>query len=504
MSKYNNIDPVESKVEQLITKTTNSVVEGLSKNVPFKTVVAGIGISVAVPLITEKALQWFRYWWRIRSENRFRGMAKVRITRTENISLFNKIIKYLAFQINSGELVAKGYSCSYGDEGELYLATEPLAGATEPFNIEYVNCDFTIRTIFADDQKPTAFDIYGPSVELVQKFLKHASVPCHLGGRFVIKKIVKNAVDAVPENICVVKNFENLFLSKENTMRIRDGLKNFDNSKVVYQKFGLPYKKGYLFYGQPGTGKTATALAIAREMDRPIYKLKFSDIKDETGLTSLVKLLHPGSLLLVEDIKIEEEKVEIVIAQTDPEGKKKKSKKGKDASPAPPDDDDDDVQPSYQVEKKTKGLALDLLLNLLDGYTGLDDVIIIFTSNFPETIKKALIRPGRIDEKIEFKYADRFQIRNMLKFFMEYDISDKDLDEIPEHKFSTAMVIHTFITPNLHNVEKVVDLLKKGEIDELDVFDDKVERGGITLQLAKMLPPVPGLVDKKDQSGSNP
>ena len=65
-------------------------------------------------------------------------------------------------------------------------------------------------------------------------------------------------------------------------------------------------------------------------------------------------------------------------------------------------------------------LTLSGLLNIMDGILETPGCIIIMTSNYPERLDGALIRPGRIDLKIEFPYCDAMMIIDLIAKF--YDV----------------------------------------------------------------------------------
>lgn len=65
-------------------------------------------------------------------------------------------------------------------------------------------------------------------------------------------------------------------------------------------------------------------------------------------------------------------------------------------------------------------LTLSGLLNIMDGILETPGRIIIMTSNYPERLDGALIRPGRIDLKIEFPYCDAMMIIDLIENF--YDV----------------------------------------------------------------------------------
>jgi SpoVK/Ycf46/Vps4 family AAA+-type ATPase len=96
-------------------------------------------------------------------------------------------------------------------------------------------------------------------------------------------------------------------------------------------------------------------------------------------------------------------------------------------------------QPFPKVEKVEKvekdvidSLKLDLsfLLNLLDGVLELPGRIVIMTSNYPEKLDHALIRPGRIDVTADFKKCTNETIIEMLEFFYDIELETSELKSI--------------------------------------------------------------------------
>ena len=83
------------------------------------------------------------------------------------------------------------------------------------------------------------------------------------------------------------------------------------------------------------------------------------------------------------------------------------------------------------IKKEEDSVNLSCFLNILDGIIELHGVMIIMTTNHPEKIDEALIRPGRFDFKYEFKRASKKIIKEMLQF--KFELSDKDVEKYTEH-----------------------------------------------------------------------
>lgn len=174
---------------------------------------------------------------------------------------------------------------------------------------------------------------------------------------------------------------------------IKDGLVNdIENyldpkTRRFYIENIIPYRRGYLLYGPPGTGKTTMATAIAGEYRMEVYLLSLAqDGLTDPILDNLFDWLPRKCILLLEDID------SAGIGREDMIKAKEKQQKKK--------DDKQDGQ-----EDEQRGITLSGLLNNLDGVQAAEGRIILMTTNSPDSLDKALVRPGRIDRKVLFGHA---------------------------------------------------------------------------------------------------
>lgn len=169
------------------------------------------------------------------------------------------------------------------------------------------------------------------------------------------------------------------------------------NTRRWYSNRGIPYRRGYLLYGPPGTGKSSLSLALAGFFRMRIYMVSLSSsLASEENLATLFAELPRRCVVLLEDIdtaglthtrdetKGEGDQETVMPAAVAP------SKPG--APPATP------ALPGR--------LSLSGLLNILDGVASQEGRVLIMTTNHLEKLDKALIRPGRVDQIIEFGRAD--------------------------------------------------------------------------------------------------
>jgi chaperone BCS1 len=78
-------------------------------------------------------------------------------------------------------------------------------------------------------------------------------------------------------------------------------IEKFKNAQERYRKLGVPYHRGYLFYGPPGSGKTSIVSALAGHFGISIYGINLTDFNDKS-LLKAINEVPPKSLILFEDI----------------------------------------------------------------------------------------------------------------------------------------------------------------------------------------------------------
>jgi chaperone BCS1 len=180
------------------------------------------------------------------------------------------------------------------------------------------------------------------------------------------------------------------------------------NHPEWYIERGIPHTLGIMMHGIPGAGKTSTIKAIARDTNRHIFNLSLREYTTCTQLTNLfyndtVRIMSEQSqvtyniprhkrIYVIEDIDC---LTDVVLARDEGQGQ--------------------DQDQGQKTAGNGDALTLSFLLNLLDGVLETPGRILIITSHYPEKIDSALIRPGRIDVRIEFKRASREFVLDMLR-----------------------------------------------------------------------------------------
>jgi 26S proteasome regulatory subunit T2 len=165
----------------------------------------------------------------------------------------------------------------------------------------------------------------------------------------------------------------------------------------LYEEMGIRPPKGVILYGVPGTGKTLLAKAVANQTSATFLRVVGSEL--------IQKYLGDGPKLVRELFRVAEEHAPsiVFIDEIDAIGTKRYVTRNR----SPPQN----VNPLYRYESSSGGereiqRTMLELLNQLDGFDTRGDVKVIMATNRIESLDPALIRPGRIDRKIEFPLPD--------------------------------------------------------------------------------------------------
>jgi 26S proteasome regulatory subunit T2 len=148
----------------------------------------------------------------------------------------------------------------------------------------------------------------------------------------------------------------------------------------LYEDIGIKPPKGVILYGEPGTGKTLLAKAVANSTSATFLRVVGSEL--------IQKYLGDGPKLVRELFRVADELAPsiVFIDEIDAVGTKR-------------------YDSTSGGEREIQRTMLELL-NQMDGFDALSEVKVIMATNRIDTLDPALIRPGRIDRKIEFPLPD--------------------------------------------------------------------------------------------------
>lgn len=233
--------------------------------------------------------------------------------------------------------------------------------------------------------------------------------------------------NALPQGFCSFtkskftsnRSLKNVYLSQIDELQTRVDF--FMKRRDWYDSKGIPHTLGIVMYGVPGCGKTSTIKAIANETKRHIFNIMLSEIKTKEALKDLfyndtIHVMDDGKLgalniplrnrlYVIEDIDAMKS---VVVKRSDEEIRNEEEQKRR-------------IDADVELLKQTQGesiarnmlkgkqdadtdkLDLATLLNVLDGVRETPGRIIILSTNYPERLDEALLRPGRFDMMLEFE-----------------------------------------------------------------------------------------------------
>lgn len=250
------------------------------------------------------------------------------------------------------------------------------------------------------------------------------------GNRTVIYRGQKQGVDYLDWVRCMARPprpLSTVVLDKPQKDAFISDIKEYlhPRTRRWYSNRGIPYRRGYLLHGPPGTGKTSLCFAVSGMLGLTLYLLNLNAKSlDEDGLMSLFADLPRRCIVLLEDVDsagITKKRAE---DDNNPdETNDDKSKLAKTAAAAaaasgalPTTDGTTPTTttPTTDLEKPA-GLSLSALLNVIDGVTASEGRILVMTTNHAEKLDPALLRPGRVDMTITFGYAGRDDIEELFR-----------------------------------------------------------------------------------------
>lgn len=159
------------------------------------------------------------------------------------------------------------------------------------------------------------------------------------------------------------------------------------HTRQWYANHGIPYRRGYLFSGPPGTGKTSLASAIAGVFGLDIYVLSLLDpTMTESQFTRLFSEVPARCVVLLEDIDAA----------------------GLNRGDLGPGEDY-----AQRAGRANTSVSLSGVLNAIDGVSSHEGRILIMTTNAPQQLDRALVRPGRVDVHIRFELPSQEELRDL-------------------------------------------------------------------------------------------
>ena len=185
---------------------------------------------------------------------------------------------------------------------------------------------------------------------------------------------------------------------------------NFFSLKEKYLNNGIPFTRGILLHGPPGTGKTTTIVLSANKFNCPLFKIRIGDENlNGQSLTDALSGIIPPCIVVMEDLDL--------------------------------------------ISENNVGILVDLL----DSSVSNNGIIYFFTTNFYDKliaeINPALLRPGRIDVEIYMGFLTLEQIIAYLKKF--YQVFNISLSAVKK-KYTYATLQNACLNYTLEDLLKII------------------------------------------------
>ena len=167
---------------------------------------------------------------------------------------------------------------------------------------------------------------------------------------------------------------------KEQLDQLREVLELPLLNPQIFEKLGIDPPKGVLLFGPPGTGKTLTARAVANRTDACFIRI--------SGCELVQKYIGEGARMVRELFQMARTKKASIIFfdEIDSIGGVRT---------------DDTEHGDSEVQR-----TMLEIINQLDGFEARGNIKVLMATNRPDVLDPALIRPGRIDRKIEYELPD--------------------------------------------------------------------------------------------------
>jgi SpoVK/Ycf46/Vps4 family AAA+-type ATPase len=228
----------------------------------------------------------------------------------------------------------------------------------------------------------------------------------------------------IPISYPIDEHLESLDIRKDTFINVNENLKNaifdiekFLKNREIYDELKISYRRGYLFYGPPGNGKTAQI----RDLCRNLFSESIVIWASSPPSGEVLSVLSESPLLKV-----------FVLEEIS--------------------------------SKNANSSEMRDLLNFLDGEDSLSNCITIATTNYPHEIEKNLIdRPGRFDSVFEIKNPNKSELEKYFNSFLGRPLQK---DEIELKDLSVAYIKeivlqHKLFGRSLKECVKNINSLKK-------------------------------------------
>lgn len=234
------------------------------------------------------------------------------------------------------------------------------------------------------------------------------------------------------------KNIDNTIVSNMVKTNLLDDVDYFIKNEKYYIEHGIPYKRNYVLYGEPGTGKTSLIKVLAAKHNIPIFIINFTVLKSESQFSQLIDEIEEFTLNKLHMVIFEDIEKSGFFNRYDD-------------------------RPNYN------------LINSLDGVDEHYGRINILTANDLSVLERdpALLRAGRIDRIIYVTYCTHQQLIGILQLYFG-EFKDKLNENIVITPSILIQIIHCY--NDINKVLKIINHIVKFNKFSLEKNMENIEQ----------------------------
>ena len=250
------------------------------------------------------------------------------------------------------------------------------------------------------------------------------------------------------------RTFESLFFQqKKELLRIVD---HFTKKTGKYAIKGYPHKFGLLLHGPPGTGKTSLIKALAEKTGRSLVNVPLAKISTNEDLANLLfnRKYHVES----EDVDIPLSFKDVIFVLEDIDAVTHIVRRR-----------DDSVNNTGSTREQSQShrrdeLNLSGVLNVLDGVVDTPGRMLVMTTNHPDVLDPALLRPGRIDQKMHLSYLTYEDMAALIAHYFQTKVDDELLSRCKSACFGGLKLTPVQVQDLALKHDKLEDILSSIEL----------------------------------------
>lgn len=212
-----------------------------------------------------------------------------------------------------------------------------------------------------------------------------------------------------------LRDIDSIFINEHKKNEIISDMDSFVKSKHFYISRNIPYRRGYLFEGPPGTGKSSLASALSNHFKKDLHSLNLKSLSDDNQFRRLMGNVSNGSILLIEDI-----------------------------------------DGYFDGRKSETKINFSSFLNEISGIKCREDVILIVTTNHKSKIDDALMRSGRLDVHVEIGLPSALEVNSYLSWFYS-----KKIEAISGPINYNMADVENICVQNKFDAQRAIELLQE-------------------------------------------